>query len=183
MSDNHISQERISQKLSPTSKANRKGKPIAIVCICAVFIALIVVILFILKSQNKPVARNVVVTPENVDEILEDLKGQKTQAGQYEVTMNSVWQFKDGSSASSNAYVENATSNTNDVYFDIVRSDTGETILKSPTIPVGSHLENITLDTDLEAGDYKCVMTYHLLDESSQPISKLNINLSIHVEN
>lgn len=183
MSENHISQERISQKLSPASKANKKKRLIAILCICIAFIALIVVILFLWKSQSKPEGRNVVVTPENVDEILENLKDQKTQAGQYEVTMNSDWQFKDGNSASSNAYVENATSNTNDVYFDIVHSDTGKTILKSPIIPVGSHLENITLDTDLEAGDYRCVMTYHLLDDNGQPVSKLNINLSIHVKN
>lgn len=183
MSENYSSQERISQKLSPTSKAGKKKKLVAIICVGIVFIALIVVILLVLKAQNKPEGRNVVVTPENVDEILEDLKDQKTQAGQYEVTMNSDWQFKDGKSASSNAYVENATSNTNDVYFDIVRSDTGKTILKSPIIPVGSHLENITLDTDLKAGDYRCVMTYHLLDDGGQPVSKLNINLSIHVKN
>lgn len=181
MADKYDSQERISQKLSPASKAKRKKTPIIILCICIV-IALIVILLLVLKVNGKPEGRNVVVTPENVDEILKDLKDQKIQKGQYEVRMNSNWQFRDGKSASSNAYVENSTSNTNDVYFDIVDTDTGKTILKSPIIPVGSHLEGITLDTDLEAGDYKCIMTYHLLDAGGQPISKLNMNLSIHVK-
>lgn len=182
MSENRISQERISQKLSPASKTGRKKLPVIILCIC-IIIALIVIFLLFFRSQGKPEGRNVIVTPENVDEILDNLKDQKVQTGQYEVTMNSDWQFKDGKSASTNAYVENAASNTNDVYFDIVRSDTGKTILKSPIIPVGSHLENITLDTDLDAGDYKCVMTYHLLDDKGQPVSRLNMNLPIHVKN
>lgn len=185
MSNNNLSQERISQKLSPTAETkSNKGIIIAISCSVVLLIAVVAIVLILVKPSNGTEKRNAVVTPDNVDEVLADMQdNQKTQAGQYEVTMNTSWEFENGGAASSNAYVENSTSNTNDVYFDIVRSDTGETIYKSPTIPVGSHLEGITLDTELEAGSYSCVLTYHLLDDEGEPISKLNINLDITVNN
>ena len=83
---------------------------------------------------------------------------------------------------SDNAYVENAESNTNSVYFDVTRTDTEETIFESPILPVGSHLENITLDSDLPAGTYDCVVTYHLLDEEENSISTLKLTVTIIVE-
>lgn len=182
MSNNNLSQERISQKLSPTSESkSKKGVIIGIICTVAVIVvATIIIVLVLPKTESK----NAVVTPDNVDEILANMQdSERTPIGQYEVVMNTTWEFATGGSASSNAYVENAASNTNDVYFDIVRSDTSETIYKSPTIPVGSHLEDITLDTELAAGSYACVLTYHLLNDSGEPVSTLNINLDIHVNN
>lgn len=185
MSNNNLSQERISQKLTSSAETkSSKGIIIAITCSAVLLIAVVAIVLILVKPSNDTEKRNAVVTPENVDEVLADLQdNQKTQAGQYEVTMNTSWEFENGGAASSNAYVENSTSNSNDVYFDIVRSDTNETIYKSPTIPVGSHLEDITLDTKLDAGNYSCVLTYHLLDDEGKPISKLNINLDITVKN
>lgn len=181
-SQKNLSEERISQKLSTGTVPGKRNKILAILGVVLLVVAIVVVIMVVVKP-NRAESRNTVVTPDNVDEILADLQdNQKTEAGKYQVTMNTTWDFKDGSSASSNAYVENATANANDVYFDIVRSDTGDTIFKSPTIPVGSHLEDITLDTDLEAGSYDCVLTYHLLDSSGKAVSKLNINLKINVE-
>ena len=96
--------------------------------------------------------------------------------------MNSTWYCKSGDMPSDNAYVENAESNTNSVYFDVTRTDTEETIFESPILPVGSHLENITLDSDLPAGTYDCVVTYHLLDEEENSISTLKLTVTIIVE-
>lgn len=184
MANNNSSQERISQKLSsPSETKHKKNTVIVVIIIGIIFLALIAIILIFAKPEVTSEARNVVVTPENVDEILGNLKEQKNPSGQYEVTMNSDWEFDDGASASTNAYVENAATNSNDVYFDVVLSDTKETILKSPIIPVGSHLEDIALDTELSAGKYKCVMTYHLLDDAGTPVSTVSINLNINVKN
>lgn len=179
---NNEAQERISQKLNPESeKTGRKG--VVILSSVIIFlIAITVLVLVLVKPAKDTATRNAVVTPDNVDEILADMEdSQKTKAGQYEVTMNTSWEFETGDSASSNAYVENSTTNTNDVYFNIVRSDTKEEIFVSPTIPVGSHLEDITLDSDLDAGNYPCVLTYHLMDENEKELSSLNINLDIKV--
>lgn len=181
---NESSQERISQKLSQgTENKPKNNVVVVVVCFIAAAIVVTALVLILTKQSADAEKRNVVVTPDNVEEVLSDMQEQQVQAGTYEVTMNTTWNFDKGDSASSNAYVENSTANTNDVYFDIVRSDTEETIYKSPIIPLGSHLENITLDTPLDKGTYNCVLTYHLLDDNEEPISKLNINLSIVVEN
>lgn len=177
---NQSSQERISQKL--TGDADKKSKvnivPIVLVVVIAI-IVIIALVLILTRQAPDTDRRNVVVTPDNVDEILANM--QKVEPGTYEVTMNTTWHFDSGSSASTDAYVENSTANSNDVYFDIVRSDTGETIFASPIIPVGSHLENITLDKPLDAGEHKCILTYHLLDEAGDPVSSVDIYVTIVV--
>ena len=184
MSENSNNKERISEKLS-SEKANTKKKGIlpVIIGIAAVIIVIVGVVIFTQGSKSKDTAsnqRNVVVNPDNLDDVLDDLKN-KVKTGTYEVTMNTTWEFEKGDSASTNAYVENSTSNKNAVYFDIVRTDTGDKIYESPTIPVGSHLEKITLDKALEKGSYNCTLTYHLLDEKGNPTSKLNLSLTINV--
>lgn len=184
MQNNYSSQDRISQKLSPVNETrSKKGWVIGIVCIF-ILLAAIISLLLIFMPAAKAEERNRVVTPDNVDEVLAQMQeDQKITAGQYEVTMNTSWEFEDSSSASSNAYVENSTANTNDVYFDVALSETDETIFESPIIPIGSHLENITLDASLSAGEHPCVLTYHLLNDEGESISTLSINLTIVIKN
>lgn len=184
MSNNNSSQERISQKLSTKSESKgKKGMAIGIACASVALVVVVAVVLIFVQPSTAE-KRNVVVTPENVDEILADMEeASKSQPGQFEVTMNSTWEFESGDVASSNAYVGNSTANNNDVYFDIVLADSEETIFESPIIPVGSHLESITLDKALEAGTYDCVLTYHLLDENDEPTSTLNIAVTIVIHN
>lgn len=95
--------------------------------------------------------------------------------------MNTTWNFPSGDEPSENAYVKNAEANTNSVYFDVTRSDTEETIYESPIIPVGSWLDDITLDTNLPDGVYNCVITYHLLDDEDKSISTVKLTLTIVV--
>lgn len=179
---NQSSQERISQKLSEGTEKKSKTNIVPIVLIVVIAIVLIIALILILAKQSPDTEkRNVVITPDNMDEVLANM--QKVEPGTYEVTMNTTWHFDSGSSASTNAYVENSTANSNDVYFDIVRSDTNEKIFASPIIPVGSHLENITLDKPLDSGEYKCILTYHLLDENGEPVSSVDIYVTIVVAN
>lgn len=178
---NQSSEERISQKLSNQTEQKSK-KSITLVLVIAIVAIVIIVALVLFFTKAKTNKKNVVVTPDNVEEILSDMQDKQVKAGTYEVKMNTTWSFDKGDSASSDAYVENSTANTNDVYFDVVRSDTNETIFTSPIIPVGSHLENITLDKALDAGSYDCVLTYHLLDKNGDTISTLKINVKINVE-
>lgn len=184
MPNQSTTEERISQKLSPGTKKQAKTNIAMVAVTVTAAIVLVAALVLVLTRQSAEAGpKNAVVTPDNVEEILADMQDQKVQTGRYEVTMNTTWNFNKGDSPSNDAYVENSTANTNDVYFDIVRSDTEETIFTSPTIPVGSHLENITLDTPLDKGTYDCVLTYHLLDEDGKAISKLNISLSIVINN
>lgn len=165
---------------------NGKGGKIAFaVCLVVIVVLLGVVIFLLFRGQNEeePQRRNVVVNEDNVDEVLESLEEEGyIPPGYYEVTMNTTWNFTSGDVPSTNAYVENATTNTNPVYFDVVREDTGEMLYESPIIPVGSHLDEITLGTVLDAGTYDCILTYHLLDEEEQDISTLQLAVQIVIE-
>jgi hypothetical protein len=171
-------------------KSAGKGGIIALAICGVAIIALLIVVIVLLKGSKdaEPAAsettqkRNVVVTPDNVEEVIEALdESDYVAPGSYEVTMNTTWNFKDGTSASDNAYVGNSATNTNDVYFDITLADTDENIYSSPVIPIGSHLENITLDKELEDGTYDCVITYTLVDEEQNPLSTVRVSLTIVV--
>lgn len=173
----------MSNRVVDNKKKERKGgKNLLIVCAVIIIVILIAVIAVLLNQEETP-KRDVVVNEDNAEEVAKVLLDEETvQPGTYEVTMNSTWNFKDGKSASDNAYVENATVNTNDVYFDVELSDTGKVIYESPVIPRGSYLEEITLKEDLEAGTYDCVLTYHLIDENQNTVSTLTMGLTIVVE-
>ncbi len=166
-------------------EAKKKGGKIALIVCVVIILALLGVVIFLLfnkgKKEEQP-KRNVVVNEENVGEIIEQMQNsQRVDPGNYEMTMNSTWYFEDGAAASSNAYVENSVANTKSVYFDVQRTDTGETIYESPILPVGSHLEGITLDTKLPTGTYDCVLIYYLLDEEDNPESTVRISVTIVV--
>lgn len=165
-------------------KGKKGGNPLLIVCALIIIILLAVIIVLLLNKRDDKPKRNVVVNEDNAEDVAEELFDQEVvKPGTYEVKMNSTWNFQDGTSSSDNAYVENVPANTNDVYFDVQLSDTEEIIYESPVIPRGSHLEEITLEKDLEAGTYDCVLTYHLIDEDQNTISTLTMGLKIVVAN
>ena len=104
MSEHSNNKERISEKLS-SEKANTKKNGIlpVIISIAAIIIVIVGVVIFAQGSKSKDTAsdeRNVVVNPDNLDDVLDDLKNQKVETGTYEVTMNTTWEFEKGDSAS-----------------------------------------------------------------------------------
>lgn len=178
-----------------SKEATKTNRVLIIACIAGAVIiaALICVIAVMMNSKNEgnEVAeteekRPVVVTPENAEEVAEQILNQKEPEGvplSYQVTMNSTWEFEDGKSESTNAYVANSKDNETPVYFDVVRNDTQETIYQSPVIPVGKDLDSITLDQDLDAGDYECTLTYHLIDNEQNTLTTVNMWVMIQIKN
>lgn len=169
-------------------KKKKKGGLLAGIAAVVVIVFLVGIIIFLLlsrKEEPEEEKRNVVVTPENVESVLEEIEeAQKTVApGYYTVTMNTIWHFATGGEPSYDAVVENVEKNTNDVYFDIVlESDEERVVYKSPVIPRGSRLEEITLGEALKAGVYNCVVIYHLIDEEQNTLSTLRVALEIVIE-
>lgn len=157
----------------------KKGGKIALI-ICIILIVLLCILIYFLLHKDDGKKRDVVVNEENVEEIVEDMM-EGVAPGTYQVTMNSTWYFDNGTASSNNAYVENAEANENPVYFDIARSDTGETIYESPIIPIGNYLDDIALDEELPQGTHDCVMTYHLLDDDEETVSTVKVGIKIVV--
>lgn len=168
---------------SAGSKSNKKL--ITVVAVFAVLIiALLAVVIFLLLSkedvteEKKASGRPTVVTEENVEEFQQPT--EKVQDGAYTTSMSIDWHFK--GKESTDAYVANVTENTRTVYFDLIRTDTSETIYSSPFIPVGSELKGVTLDTELAPGTYDTILVYHLVDDEENELSTLSIALTIYVE-
>jgi len=166
----------VSEQKNVQTPQSQKSKKKLIIAIILLIVA-IGVVLWLLLHDSK---RNVVVTEDNVEQVVKHLDDY-TPAGSYEVRMNSTWDFPDGSSPSDNAYVENVVNNTTDVYFDLIMADTGEVILESPVIPRGAHMNKITLDKDLAAGTYDCIVEYHLIDEKQNTLSTVNVGVTINI--
>lgn len=177
------------------NQSNVKGNQILLI-LCAVIIIVLLMAIVILLLRNRSdmnmsldeaassPKRNVVINEENAEEVAEEILNRNVVVPTtYEVTMNSTWNFSDGTSSSDNAYVENSTANTTPVYFDLQLADTEEVIYQSPIIPVGSYLNDIKLDTDLDAGIYDCVLIYHLVDEEQNTLSTLRMAVTVVVAN
>lgn len=175
------SHDRINDRLSPAKKRKGgKGFLIACVAFVVVIIAVVVAINIFGKPKDES-STNRVVTPENVDEIIKGMENDKISSGNYNVRMNPTWTFKNGSLTSENAYVENPATNNNDVFFTVALADTEDIILTSPVIPLGSSIQDITLEKSLPVGTHDCVITYHLLDSDGNEESSVNLSLTIEV--
>lgn len=135
------------------------------------------------EEEREPM-RNVVVTPDNLDEVIEQINERDfTMPGYYTVNMATEWHFPKGDDVSYDARVDNLAENTNNVYFDVfLASDETTPIYQSPVIPIGGFLELIALDVPLEMGTYDCVMVYHLVDDAQETISTLRVAFTIIVE-
>ena len=172
------------------SKKGGSGKAvilvIAVIVVIAVLVGIIIFLLLGRRQQPEEVEkRNVVVTQDNIDEVIEEMEQAEFIApGYFETSMTNEWHFSDGEAVSKDAYVANVANNTNDIYFDVVlASDESQIIYSSPVIPIGASLEGIALDTPLESGTYDCVMIYHLVDEEQNSISTLRVTITIVIEN
>ena len=167
---------------SQTKKRRKGGLVLGIAIIIVALAGIIIYLLLSRDTEPKDERRNVVITPENVESVLEELDDVQ-ESGYYTVTMNPTWHFENGEKTSYDAIVENVAKNSNDVYFDIVlESDEEYVLYKSPVIPRGGRLEDIALDSALDAGTYNCVVIYHLVDEEQNTLSTLRVALEIVVE-
>ena len=159
---------------------------VLVVALVGVVVALVMVLNRgekVVYVEEEPTQRTRIVSEDNVQEVVEnavDLGSVKP--GYYEVSMNMNWIFPDGASPSSNAFVENVPGNTNDVYFDVQLRDTGETVYESPLLPRGEQLSSVQLNRDLDAGEYDCIIIYHLVDDEQRTVSTLSLGMLLTVE-
>ena len=182
-----VVEESVNEKTHDDKKQNDKKKKLLIGGLVAVIVVLVVVIVVLLmrgQEEEPEDARNVVVTQDTVDDVMDDIfEGDYIPVGYYSVSMSTTWHFATGGAMSEDAYVQNLEENTNDVYFDVFLAENeDEAIYKSPILPRGSELNRIALDKELSAGTYDCVMVYHLVDEEQNTLSTLRVAFTIIIE-
>ena len=171
----------VSEQITKTEDRKKGGdKKLLVLAVLAVAVLAGVIVCLVMTKED---GRNRVVTPDNVDEVMEEFEGRKVEQGYYTVTMDTTWHFETGDAVSENALVKNVETNTNDVYFDIfLAGDEENPIYESPVIPIGSTLEDIALDKPLDAGTHDCVVVYHLIDGEQNTVSTVRVALTIVVE-
>ena len=176
-----------------TKKGGNKGLIIGAAVVIVILAA--VIVLLILRPWDKAAeaqpadadgngSQREVITEENAEEEVSDFfkgvpKGIPTS---YTVTQNSTWEFPDGKSESTNAYVENDANNATPVYFDVVVDETGETVYSSPVLELGAKIDKIKLDKELAKGEYECTVTYHLVDDKQNTLTTVNVGVTLSVK-
>lgn len=106
-------------------------------------------------------------TPENGAAALEELQRQVDE-GMLTFGINATAAFENGASLG-NLMIENPKENGSKFAVTVVRADTEETVYRSGTLEPGQYLENVTLDTALEKGEYPCTAyfdAYSLTDDT-----------------
>ena len=192
----------MSEKQGQNQSKDTKGgiNKLYIIIGVVIILLLVAVIVILLLKNKKPTSDNVERNQASTREVVEsarlvldessaqtvmDEMREKVEEGMFECNMSMTWTFPDGKSTSKDAIVVNSSSNTYPLYFDVNLEDTDELIYSSPVIPVGSQLTDFALDKELEAGEYRAVVMYSLLeDEQSQVVkSQAGFVIKIIIEN
>jgi hypothetical protein len=101
----------------------------------------------------------------DTDEIVETLNRQ-VEKGMINISMNTTPVFSTGANEGS-LMIVNEGVNRYPQIVEITRNDTGEAIYTSGAIPVGSKIEQDTLDVVLPAGSYECTALFSSVDPDS----------------
>ncbi len=142
-----------------------------------VIVAIVVIVILVLVNRSGgmeednlptvPIGENANVQGTLVDESYSapDPEDDTVGFGYYEVLMSRVeWYVDSETSTTRDVYITNKDTNVYDMYFELVEESTETLLYTSPVLEIGDVLENLTLDTPLDAGRHTCVMVHHLLD-------------------
>lgn len=123
-----------------------------------------------------------VATEDNVEELL--AKANKPiEDTSYICTMNMDWNFINAAQPSYNACVINSEDNTRTVYFDLALEENNEILYSSPYIPVGEMVQELSLNTELNAGTYPAFVVYHMVDDEHNEVGSVTVTVTLHIEN
>lgn len=143
-----------------------KKKRIVIVSLVLCIIALLAVVCYLIYNNNQPeddgMGSNAMIVTEDTRDALGDIN-DKVAKGMIDIKMTRNWVFEDGG-RSSNAYLANSERNSYDLRFEITLEDTGEVIMESPDVPIGSCIENFPLSVTLEPGEYNIVIAHQQIE-------------------
>lgn len=171
-----------------TGKQTNRVLIVLLLILVAIIIFAGIVIFVLLSKENKEADneknKNFLVTEDNVDDVIQEMQETDTSVpASYDVKMNNSWYFEDGEAQSSNAAVSNYKTNNNTVYFDVILSDTGETVYSSPYLKVGDEIANFSLDKVLSAGEYKAICKYYILNDDLEMLCTTAVNITITIAN
>lgn len=164
---------------------------IAALAVIAALVVVIVVLIGKMNDKDQPpqntratvsTANVTIATDDNLEELLAKAN-EPIEDASYVCEMNVDWYFEDATQPSYNANVVNAVENTRTVYFDLALEESMDVLYSSPYIPVGQKVDEVTLNTDLDAGTYPAVVIYHMVDDDGEEVGSVTVAVTLHIEN
>lgn len=77
--------------------------------------------------------------------------------------------------------ISNPGTNNYDTFITIFLDETQKKVCQTGLIPVGSMIEQVTLDEALSDGEYSGVMVYNMINEEKQVVGQANLGITIKV--
>lgn len=116
------------------------------------------------------------------DEVIAELNKQVAE-GMINISMNTNPIFETGTSEG-NLIIVNEETNRYPQVVEIYLKDTNELIYKSGGIPVGSKIENATLDYNLSKGTYDCIAYFNAINpDTGELVGKAGANIKVTINN
>lgn len=144
-----------------------RKKTFIIVLLLLCLIALLIVCFLLYKNRQQPEmdtpGSDAIIVTEDTRNIQKDIN-EKVAKGMIDVKMTRNWVFEDGGKTS-NAYLANSERNSYPLRFEITLEDTGEVIMESPDVPIGSCIENFPLSVTLDSGEYNVVIAHQQIED------------------
>lgn len=147
-------------------KSPKSKKPIIITVLLCIIIILVVIGYFLYINHRPKLddaGSSAIIVTEDTRNALGDIN-DKVAKGMIDVKMTRNWVFEDGGK-SSNAYLANSERNSYILRFEISLEDTGEVIMESPDVPIGSCIENFPLSVTLDPGEYNVVIAHQQVED------------------
>lgn len=147
-------------------KQKKSRKPLIIILLLCIMVILAAAGYF-LYINRQPEEDNIGSSAIIVTEDTRDAQGDindKVAKGMIDVKMTRNWVFEDGGKTS-NAYLANSERNSYDLRFEITLEDTGEVIMESPDVPIGSCVENFPLSVTLDPGEYNVIIAHQQVED------------------
>lgn len=144
------------------TKKNKKLLTLVLGIGAIVLLAVVGYMLYTKQEEKEVPEGNAMIITEDTRNAANEIN-DKVKKGMIDIKMTQNWVFEDGGKKS-NAYIANSERNSYDLRFEITLEDTGEVIMESPDVPIGSCIENFPLSVTLEPGEYNIVIAHQQVE-------------------
>lgn len=179
MTSETVKNDKNHTKSLPPRKNGTKVGIVVLVVILTVIVGIVVWLVFHKPTEPQYDKGSVVITE---DKRVGSNPADRVAAGMIVAKMTAEWTFADGNAAG-NGYVANSKQNSAPLKITVALADTGEVLLETDPIPVGSCVENFKLGKTLDKGDYAAVVTHSTVDENGEVTNSIRTEIVIHVLN